>query len=151
MPPEYRAVFEQWSPPLFLTAATLVSAIVYTRGWFAIRKTRSHLFPTWRLAAYLLGLGTIWLSIASPLDGFADALLSAHMVKHPPDILRPSTATPRIPNRSTPPRSSPGTPPRSFHPLKVPSQPRSFSYNASSCLARNEPHLPRMAHPTGLL
>jgi cytochrome c oxidase assembly factor CtaG len=82
MPPEYQAIFEQWSPPLFLTTAILLSAIVYTCGWFAIRKTRSFLFPTWRLAAFLLGLATIWLSIASPLDGFADALLSAHMVEH---------------------------------------------------------------------
>lgn len=82
MPPEYRVIFEQWSPPLFLTTAVLLSATVYTSGWFAIRKTRSVLFPTWRLAAFLLGLATIWLSIASPLDGFADALLSAHMVEH---------------------------------------------------------------------
>ncbi len=28
------------------------------------------------------GLAIIWLAIASPLDGFADALLSAHMVEH---------------------------------------------------------------------
>lgn len=36
----------------------------------------------WRLAAFLLALDTIWLSIASPLDGFADVLLSAHMIEH---------------------------------------------------------------------
>jgi cytochrome c oxidase assembly factor CtaG len=36
----------------------------------------------WRLAAFLLGLAVIWLAIASPLDGFADVLLSAHMVEH---------------------------------------------------------------------
>ncbi len=82
MPPEYRAVFAEWSPPFFLSAASILCAIVYTRGWFAIRKTRHALFPTWRLTAFLLGLATIWLSIASPLDGFADALLSAHMVEH---------------------------------------------------------------------
>jgi putative membrane protein len=82
MPPEYQAVFADWSPPIFLTATLLLSAIVYTRGWYAIRKTRPALFPAWRLAAFHLGLATIWLSIASPLDGFADALLSAHMVEH---------------------------------------------------------------------
>ena len=31
---------------------------------------------------FLLGLAIIWLAIGSPLDGFADALLSAHMVEH---------------------------------------------------------------------
>jgi putative membrane protein len=82
MPPEYRAVFSEWSPPVFLTMALLLCAIVYARGWFAIRRTRAKMFPVWRLASFLLGLGVIWLSIASPLDGFADVLLSAHMIEH---------------------------------------------------------------------
>jgi putative membrane protein len=82
MPPAYQAIFDDWSPPVFLTAMVILSAILYTRGWFAIRRTRPAQFPRWRLAAFLLGLTTIWLAIASPLDGFADALLSAHMVEH---------------------------------------------------------------------
>src|SRR6202011_2596513 len=51
-------------------------------GWFAIRKTRPSQFPAWRLGSFLLGLATIWLAIASPLDAFSDVLLSAHMVEH---------------------------------------------------------------------
>jgi putative membrane protein len=82
MPPEYQAIFTDWSPPLFVTTALILTAILYTRGWLAIRKTRPTQFPEWRLAAFLLGLAVIWLAIASPLDGFADALLSAHMVEH---------------------------------------------------------------------
>jgi putative membrane protein len=82
MSPEYRAIFNDWSPPIFLTTALLLSAILYTRGWYAIRKTRPALFPTWRLVLFNLGIATIWVSIASPMDGFADALLSAHMVEH---------------------------------------------------------------------
>jgi putative membrane protein len=82
MPPEYRAIFDDWSPPLFLTTALLITAVLYTRGWYAIRKTRPTLFPTWRLVTFNLGIATIWVSIASPMDGFADALLSAHMVEH---------------------------------------------------------------------
>ena len=82
MPPEYRAIFDDWSPPIFLTTAILLTAILYIRGWFAIRKTRPALFPAWRLGTFLLGLAIIWLAIGSPLDGFADALLSAHMVEH---------------------------------------------------------------------
>ncbi len=60
----------------------IVLGLVYLRGWFAIRKTRPIQFPLWRLGAFLLGLAVIWLAIASPLDGFADVLLSAHMVEH---------------------------------------------------------------------
>jgi putative membrane protein len=82
MSSEYRAIFAEWSPPLLLTTVLILCALVYTRGWFAIRKTRPALFPAWRLAAFLLGLAVIWLSIASPLDGFADVLLSAHMIEH---------------------------------------------------------------------
>src|SRR5271170_7707444 len=75
-------IFAEWSPPWFLTAAVVALAAVYARGWFAIRRTRSALFPDWRLACYLAGLVILWLAIGSPLDGFADALLSAHMVQH---------------------------------------------------------------------
>ena len=82
MPPEYRAIFAEWTPPLFIITALILCALVYIRGWFAIRKTRPALFPVWRLFAFLLGLGVVWLSIASPLDGFADVLLSAHMIEH---------------------------------------------------------------------
>jgi cytochrome c oxidase assembly factor CtaG len=82
MSPEYRAIFNDWSPPIFLTTALLLTVILYTRGWYAIRKTRPALFPTWRLVTFNLGIATIWVSIASPMDGFADALLSAHMVEH---------------------------------------------------------------------
>jgi putative membrane protein len=82
MPPEFQAIFTEWSPPVFLTTMVLLSAAVYTRGWFAIRKTRPALFTEWRLWAFLSGLAILWLAIGSPMDGFADALLSAHMVEH---------------------------------------------------------------------
>ncbi len=82
MPPAYRAIFVEWSPPIILTGTLIVCGVVYVRGWVAIRKTRLVQFPWWRLWAFLLGLAVIWVAIASPLDGFADALLSAHMVEH---------------------------------------------------------------------
>src|SRR5271168_5174237 len=82
MPSASQAIFAEWSPPIILTATLIVSGVVYTRGWLAIRKTRPLQFPVWRLGAFLLGLAVIGLAIASPLDGFADALLSAHMVEH---------------------------------------------------------------------
>jgi len=77
-----QAIFEEWSPPVFLTTAALFTAAVYTRGWFAIRRTRTEQFSAWRLIAFQFGLLTLWLAIGSPLDGFADALLSAHMIEH---------------------------------------------------------------------
>jgi len=75
-------IFAAWSPSWFLTATIVAIAAVYVRGWFAIRRTRRALFPDWRLACYLTGLLILWVAIGSPMDGFADALLSVHMVQH---------------------------------------------------------------------
>ena len=75
-------IFEAWSPPWLLTFSIAACGVIYMRGWFAIRRTRSAQFPQWRLGVFLLGLLTLWVALASPLDGFADALLSAHMVQH---------------------------------------------------------------------
>jgi putative membrane protein len=77
-----RAFFVEWSPPIVLTGMLIIIGLVYTRGWFAIRHTRRTKFSLQRLGFFLLGLAFIWLAIASPLDGFADVLLSAHMVEH---------------------------------------------------------------------
>ncbi|MES2391190.1 MAG: cytochrome c oxidase assembly protein [Acidobacteriota bacterium] len=77
-----RAIFEEWSPPLFLTVSSIVVALVYARGWWLIRKTRPLQFPAWRLLCFETGIAVLWLAIGSPMDGFADALLSAHMVEH---------------------------------------------------------------------
>jgi len=77
-----RAIFEEWSPPILLTGILILVALVYVRGWLLIRRTRPLQFPGWRLVSFLLGIVTIWVAIASPLDGFADTLLSAHMVEH---------------------------------------------------------------------
>jgi len=82
MSPASTAIFEEWSPPVFLTVMVILSAILYTRGWFAIRKTRPAQFTDARLASFLCGLAVLWLAIGSPMDGFADALLSAHMIEH---------------------------------------------------------------------
>ena len=77
-----QAIFAEWSLPIVPTAIVVLTAAVYLRGWFLIRQTRRTQFPAWRLGSFLLGLTTLWVAIASPLDGFADALLSAHMVEH---------------------------------------------------------------------
>jgi len=77
-----QAIFADWSLPLWLTLAIALTAAIYLRGWIAVRRTRPTQFTGMHLASFLSGLAILWLSIASPLDGFADALLSAHMVEH---------------------------------------------------------------------
>jgi putative membrane protein len=82
MLPASKAIFAEWTPPIVLTGILIFTGILYTRGWLAIRRTRRGQFSLLRLGSFLGGLGIIWLAIASPLDGFADVLLSAHMVEH---------------------------------------------------------------------
>ncbi len=75
-------IFAEWSLPIWLTISVILTAAIYIRGWFAIRKTRPEQFTDIRLLSFLSGLAILWIAIGSPLDGFADALLSAHMVEH---------------------------------------------------------------------
>src|ERR1017187_936631 len=77
-----RDIFADWSLPIWLTLSIMITAAIYLRGWLAIRKTRPEQFTDVRLLSFLSGLSVLWLAIGSPMDGFADALLSAHMVEH---------------------------------------------------------------------
>lgn len=75
-------ILSDWTLPPWLTLSIVVTAALYLRGWLKIRRTRPALFTGLRLASFLSGLAVLWLAIGSPMDGFADALLSAHMVEH---------------------------------------------------------------------
>ena len=77
-----RDIFADWSLPIWLTLSILIAAAIYVRGWMAIRKTRRAQFTDLRLMSFLGGLALLWTATASPLDGFADALLTVHMVEH---------------------------------------------------------------------
>jgi cytochrome c oxidase assembly factor CtaG len=77
-----QSIFAEWSPPFWLTVAVILVSAIYVRGWFAIRRTRPAYFTGARLSCFLGGMFILWLAIASPIDGFADVLLSAHMVQH---------------------------------------------------------------------
>jgi putative membrane protein len=77
-----RDIFADWRLPIWLTSSIVLTAILYLRGWFQIRKTRARQFTLLRMASFMAGLILLWLAIGSPMDGFADSLLSAHMVEH---------------------------------------------------------------------
>ncbi len=75
-------IFADWTLPIWLTVAVVVTAAVYVRGWLAIRRTRKSQFTDVRLMSFVGGLVLLWAAVASPMDGFADVLLTAHMVEH---------------------------------------------------------------------
>ena len=75
-------IFADWSIPVPLTASLVITAGIYLRGWLMIRRSRPAQFTGPRLTSFFAGLAVLWLAIGSPMDGFADALLSAHTVEH---------------------------------------------------------------------
>jgi cytochrome c oxidase assembly factor CtaG len=82
MPDAIQEILKDWTFPVWLTLSMSLTAFVYLRGYLAIRKTRPALFTGARLASFLAGLIVLWLALGPPMDDFADALLSAHMVEH---------------------------------------------------------------------
>lgn len=96
-------IFSSWTPPAGLTIAALCASAVYLAGWRRIRVTRPGYFTQTKLWCFLSGVAVLWLAVASPLDGFADTLLSAHMVQHfllmsiaPPLLLLGAPAVPLL-------------------------------------------------------
>ena len=76
------ALFTTWDVPWGVTAALVVTAAIYVRGWNQIRRTRPELFPLWRLVAFLGGVLAVFVAVASPLDTFSESLLFMHMAQH---------------------------------------------------------------------
>ena len=45
-------LFTQWDIPWIVTTELALTAVIYTRGWLRIRRTRPAQFPAWRLASF---------------------------------------------------------------------------------------------------
>ena len=76
------AAFASWKFEPGLVAALLLTSVLYLRGWWKLQRTAPHRFPTWRLSCFQGGLAVLFLALTSPLDAFANFLLSIHMVQH---------------------------------------------------------------------
>ena len=82
MSSEAEAILRSWSSPLWVNLTLFITGLVYVRGWLRIRSLLPEVIPTWRLAAFLSGLLSLWVAIGSPLAAFDDVSLSVHMVQH---------------------------------------------------------------------
>jgi putative membrane protein len=71
-----------WNIEPSLVLALELAAIVYLCGWLHLRARRPARAAVWRLGAFLAGLGTLFVALASPLDTFADRRLVVHMAQH---------------------------------------------------------------------
>src|ERR1700722_16988012 len=71
-----------WSSSLGVNAGLSLAGLIYARGWVHLRSVYLRVFSGGRLAAFLAGLGAVWVAIGSPLAAFDDVLLSVHMIQH---------------------------------------------------------------------
>jgi putative membrane protein len=73
----YAAIESFW-----VSAALILAALVYLRGWVRIRRHQHDNVKGWRAASFLFGLLFIWIAMASPLAALDHEMLTAHMVQH---------------------------------------------------------------------
>jgi putative membrane protein len=90
---ESHAHMQSWPVALGITAALVVVALVYLRGWLCLRNAFPGLIAGWRLAAFIGGLLLVWATTASPLGTLDHQSLTAHMMKH---LLLMTVAAPSI-------------------------------------------------------
>src|SRR5271157_5163073 len=82
MQPVYQAVLRSWAIPPAATFALALTALLYLRGWWLLRRAGLPYLPSWRAFSFLLGLFSLWVALASPLDTFSGFVVTAHMLQH---------------------------------------------------------------------
>ena len=78
----WHAVLRSWSIPLPATFALAITTALYLRGWWLLRRAGVPFLPMWRAGSFALGVLTLWVALASPLDTFSPFVLTAHMLQH---------------------------------------------------------------------
>jgi putative membrane protein len=78
MPHAHHAPLES----LLVSAALILAALVYVRGWLRTRKVDLDAIGGWHVTSFLVGLSLIWIALASPLATLDHTMLTVHMVQH---------------------------------------------------------------------
>ena len=83
MSPVFQAALASWSFPPVATALNLLFALLYLRGWIALRAGAAPArFTIGRLSFFLSGLAILEFALASPIDAFDPFFLTDHMLQH---------------------------------------------------------------------
>jgi len=82
MDPALAAILQSWTLDPWLIVPLSVTAGLYFRGWLLLHCQMPQRFGPWHLGSFQLGLCTLLLALASPLEALAEVLLQAHMAQH---------------------------------------------------------------------
>jgi cytochrome c oxidase assembly factor CtaG len=82
MTPVLEAFLRSWPFDPWLLVALGLAAVIYLRGWLALRRRNPRRWHARQLIAFLGGLTAIYLALASPIEPFAALLLQVHMLQH---------------------------------------------------------------------
>jgi len=80
--PQLTKLLHEWSLPLLPLVCLSVGLVLYLRGWWVARGTRTSELPVWRAVCFVGGIVSLWIALASPIDALDDYLLAAHMLQH---------------------------------------------------------------------
>jgi cytochrome c oxidase assembly factor CtaG len=93
MSPAVRETLESWSLPVPVTLVLALTAAIYARGWYRLRRAPRPALGFSQLAFFEGGIFALWIAIGSPFEAFNDELLSMHMMQH---LLLMSVAPPLL-------------------------------------------------------
>ena len=78
----FDAFLRSWPSAPWLAALLLTTAGVYAVGWRQLHRRDPARWSVARMAAFVGGLATFYLALASPVEPFASLLLQVHMIQH---------------------------------------------------------------------
>jgi cytochrome c oxidase assembly factor CtaG len=76
------SVLRSWTLDPALLFLLSLTGLVYLRGWSKLRRQMPRRFSAAQPLAFFAGLAAVFLALSSPLDAFANLLLTAHMIQH---------------------------------------------------------------------
>jgi cytochrome c oxidase assembly factor CtaG len=82
MDPALAALLRSWTLDSWLIVSLGMTAGLYLRGWWLLHCQMPQRFGGWHLGSFQLGLATLLLALASPLEALAKVSLQAHMAQH---------------------------------------------------------------------
>ena len=87
------SVLKSWALDPSLLFLLTLTGLIYGRGWLKLRRQMPGRFSASQPLTFFAGLASIFFAVCSPLDAFANLLLTAHMIQH---LLLMMTAPPLL-------------------------------------------------------